>query len=173
MNRQLTLSLATVAFISTALSLCAQNKSNPVAQLDVGSIRAIPQVYVDLRLRAPDLEIFVPYCGESEGGGKVLCVAATRLEVETKTGWHPAKLRTTYGVLGALSLDRARGVLIAPKNEASFSFQFSTYFFEVAPGQRLRVVVDAWSNEESMKTGGPSMQFVSPPFKCPDGETRP
>ena len=70
-------------------------------------------------------------------------------------------------VLGAASLGRAGGVPIAPRSEAPFSFQSSRRFFEGRSGQRLRIVVDAWPDMESMKAGGRSIQFTSPPFECP------
>ncbi len=164
---KLVLIFGVVALFGTARPLLCQNEPKEVAQLELGSIRAIPQVYVALRLRTSDQQVFVPYCGETEGGEKILCTAGVHLEVQTPQGWRAAKLRTTYGVLGAASLGRAGGVPIAPRSEAPFSFQFSRRFFEVEPGQRLRIVVDAWPDMESMKAGGRSIQFTSPPFECP------
>jgi hypothetical protein len=171
MIRQFALSLEAMALFAILLPLPAQNEANQSAQLEVENVHAVPQVYVDIRLRASEKPIFVPYCGESEGGEKVLCTVATHLEVKTKDGWRPAKLRITFGVLGALSLSHARGVQIAPKSSASFSFQFSRRFFEVDSGQQLRVRVDAWSDEQSMKAGRQPTQFISPPFNCPETGT--
>jgi hypothetical protein len=168
MTRRLMVSLAAAALFAIPLPLHAQSDADQTAQLEVESVQAVPQVFVNIQLRVPKQPMFIPYCGEAEGGEKVLCTGATHLEVRTKEGWRPAKLRTTFGVLGALSLQRARGVQIAPKSGASFSFQFSRRFFEVDPGQQLRVVLDAWSDQQSMKAGGRRMQLISPPFDCPE-----
>jgi hypothetical protein len=171
MIRQLALSLAAVGFFAIPSPLHPQNEANQAVQLDIENVQAVPQVFVVLRLRVSGQPMFVPYCGETEVREKVLCTDATHLEIKTKGGWRPAKLRTTFGVLGALSLEYARGVQLAPKSAVSFTFQFSRRFFEVDPGQQLRVVVDAWSDEQSMKAGGRRMQLVSPPFNCPEAGT--
>jgi hypothetical protein len=170
MTRKFVLSLAAVALFAILLPLHAQDEANQAAQVEVEHVTAVPQVYVDIRLRASEQPMFIPYCGESERE-KILCTAATHLEVKTKNGWRPAKLRTTFGVLGALSLSYARGIQIARKGGASFSFQFSRRWFEVDPGQQLRVRVDAWPDEQSMKAGRQGMQLVSPPFNCPETGT--
>ncbi len=167
MIKQLVPIFAVVALFGTTRSLRCQSQPKAVAQLELGSVHAVPQVYVGLRLRTSDQQVFVPFCGEAEGGLKILCTAGVHLEVQAGQGWRPVKLRTTYGALGASSLGRARGDLIAPKSEASFIFQFSRRYFEVEPGQHLRVVVDAWPDKEAMKTGGPSTSLTSPPFECP------
>ena len=171
MRPQLVVSFAVVALFGSPHPLRCQNESKEAARLEVGSIRAIPQVYIALRLRTSDQQLFVPYCGESESGEKILCTLGSHLQVHTGQGWRPVKLRTRYGVLGAASLGRVGGSLITPRSEASFSFQFSRRFFEIEPGQQLRVVVDAWLDMESMKTGGRSIQLTSAPFECPQTGT--
>lgn len=167
MTGQLLLSLAAVMLFAVPPALQGQSERKQLAQLDVGTVQAVQQVYVTLRLRTADQQLFVPYCGELEGGEKVLCTLGTHLEVQTSQGWRRAKLRTTFGVLGGWSLDLAHGSLIAPRSGASFNFRFSRRFFQVEQGQQLRVVVDAWPDEQSMRTGGRSIQLISPPFECP------
>jgi hypothetical protein len=171
MTKQLVLGFALVVLFGTPRTLRCQNESKEVAQVEIETTHAIPQVYVVLRLRTLDQQVFVPYCGEVEGGEKILCTAGAHLQVQTGQGWRPAKLRTRYGVLGAESLGRAEGSLIAPRSETSFGFEFSRLFFEVEPGQRLRVVIDAWPDMESMKAGRRSFQLTSPPFECPPTDT--
>lgn len=171
MTNQLVFTFAAIALFGISRPVQCQKESKQVAQLEIGSIRAVPQVYVSLRLRTSDQQVFVPFCGESESGGKILCALGAHLQVRTSKGWRPAKLRTTYGVLGASLLERAGGSLIPPKSGESFDFQFSRRFFKVEAGQQLRVVVDTWPDEQSMKTPGRSIQLVSPPFECPQTGT--
>jgi hypothetical protein len=166
MQRQILLDLTVAATLAAVQLLQAQTKPDGGMELDVRNVRAIPQVYVALQLRA-SAPLFVPYCAEFEGGDKVLCTMATHLEVHTAQGWHRAKLRTTFAVLGGLSLDRAKGDMVPAGTRVTFSYQFSRRYFEVEPGQQLRVVVEAWPDEQSMKTGGKSIEVVSTPFKCP------
>ena len=168
MSNTIRLGLAAIVFFGTVNPLQGQSESRLVAEIKVESILAVPQIYVSLRLTTLERQVFVPYCGESEYGEKILCTLGTHLEVQTSQGWRPAKLRTTYGVLGAVRLGHASGSLIGPKDGAPFIFQFSRRFFEVEPGQQLRVIVDVWPDEQSMKTSGRSFQLASPPFQCPD-----
>ena len=70
----------------------------PKAQLGVRNV--IPSVNVVIELQAAEEQISVPYCGETEYGTPILCFLKALLEVQTREGWRPAKLRTTYGVLG-------------------------------------------------------------------------
>jgi hypothetical protein len=138
-----------------------------LAKVEVGGVKAIPQVYVPLSLHTSDEQLFVPYCG-GWNEEKLLCTSATaHLEVYTKKGWEPAELKTSYAVFGAPPINRASGILIAPNSSAAFTFQFSTLFFNVARGQQLRVIVDTWHDEQSMRAGKPSIALSSAPFKCP------
>jgi hypothetical protein len=102
-----------------------------------------------------------------EGGEKVLCNQGSHLQILTNQGWRLAKLRTTNGVLVAASPEKADFIIIPPQSDAVFIFQFSRIFFKVEPGQQVRVVVDAWPNEQSMKNGEQTIKLITQPFKCP------
>jgi len=168
-TRELFINVIAVSLLILVQTLKAQSGSKQPTQLDIRGVHAVPQVYVTLQLRTFDQQVFVPYCGQLESGEKILCTVATHLEVETHNGWHPAKLRTRYGVLGGVSLEGAKGALIPPHTDTSFAFQFSRRFFEVDPGQRLRLVVETWGDERSMRAGDRSLrQLVSPSFRCPE-----
>lgn len=167
MNKQLALGIAFFVAIGATERLDAQKGAGASStQVRIDSVRAIPLIYVPLHLLVSDQPVYVPYCGESEGH-KFLCTVATHLEVATRSGWRPASLNTECGVLGGLSLDHAAGVLIEGGKEGVFTFEFSPRFFKVRPGQQLRVVIDAWPDEQSMKAGRSALHLVSPPFICP------
>ncbi len=151
-------------------ALLSAQQAPQTATASIERVRAVPQVYVGIAIAAADRQLFVPYCGTSEGGEHILCTAGARLEVHTQGRWTPVKLRTTHGVLGAARLGRAGGRLIESRSRATFLLQFSTHFFEVEPGQRLRVVVDTWADEESMKKGHAPLPVASPAFKCCDDQ---
>jgi len=196
MTKQFVLRFAALMLFGLVLPLRGQSESKPGARLDLGDVRAVSRntddggrldaLYVTLRLRTSDQQLVVAYRGESDGGRKVLSgffvpdrgepgsggktrhPVGAHLEVQTTSGWQRPRARTTRGVLGYLSIDKADAALIAPRSEPSFDFLFSRRFFDVEPGQKLRVVVDAWPDAESMKVGGPCIQLTSPPFACPE-----
>ncbi len=59
-------------------------------------------------------------------------------------------------------------VRLLPAGQAhDFSFTFPKEEFAVERGQRLRVVVTAWSDEQSMKNDKQAIQLASPAFECP------
>lgn len=158
-----------VCGIGPALLVQQRELPEPRAQLTVRNV--VPQVDVVIELQTAEEQTVVPYCGETEYGIPILCILKAKLEVQTREGWRPAKLRTTYGVLGGPPSGRIAGKLIAPKGKGSFVFAFSRRFFDVEVGQQLRVVLDAWPDEQSMRAGGQPIQLTSPPFECPESGT--
>jgi hypothetical protein len=167
MKRQLVLSVVFLFVIGASELIGAQEEAGTSsAQVRIRSVRAIPQVYVALQLSASDQQLFVPYCGESEGT-KFLCTVAAHLEIASQHGWRAAKHNTESGVLGGVSLENAVGITFERGKEGVFTFQFSPSFFEVRSGQRLRIIIDAWPDEQSMKRDHAVLHLVSPPFVCP------
>jgi hypothetical protein len=165
MTNELLFGLAGLVLFGVARPISADSQPKQAAQLQIRGV--LPWINVGLELHTLGEHMFVPYCGEMEGV-PILCMTAVRMEVEAKQGWRPANLRTTFGVLGGMTLDRASGKVVAPSTTVFFVFRFSRRFFEVDPGQRLRVVVDAWADEESMRSGGRPTQLSSPAFECPE-----
>ena len=102
MTSQLLTGLAIVALLGSGRLLQAQDAPEK-AQVDIARVRSVPQIYVGIDVRTGADQLFVPYCGRTEGGDEILCTLGVHLEVQGQQGWHPAKLRTTYGVLGASS----------------------------------------------------------------------
>ena len=148
-----------------ALSALPSAPAVPVARLDVEA--ALPTIVVVIQLHSIERQLFVPVCGEDEMGTPILCGGSARLEIHTAAGWSPAKLRTDYGVLGAPPPARLGGRLLEPNGDARFLFLFSRADFDVKTGQRVRIVLDTWSDERSMKAGVTAVPLPSPPFRCP------
>jgi hypothetical protein len=127
---------------------------------------------VTVSILAGDEDLIVPYCG---GGGpgeaalESLCgpPTPTRLEVQTAKGWRPVGLRTHDAVLGGLSPQVWKARLIPARKGHVFSFSLSKDDFAVESGQRLRLVIDAWPNEQSMRSGGRPIQLTTAAFECP------
>ena len=122
-------------------------------------------VSVDLWLYSGKDPMFVPYCGTDESGREHLCTLATHLEKKTPQGWRTASLRDA--TLTGKSLVFAAGEQIPPNSKGEFTFVFDTDAFGIPPGTRLRVVVDTWPNQNSMRARDQPLQVISPEFVCP------
>ena len=70
-------------------------------------------------------------------------------------------------VLGGVPPDKWKFRLIPAGRRHDFFFALTKDDFAVERGQRLRVVVDAWSDEQSMRSRQQPIQLASPAFDCP------
>lgn len=135
--------------------------------LQLNSVRLYTSLAVEIRLFSAAQDMVVPYCGEGEGGSLTLCNLAVRLERETRNGWRRVGLRHADAVLGGVPAEKWRFRLIAAGRWHDFHFLFPKDDFAVERGQRLRVVVDTWSGEPSMRSGQPPLRVASAIFTCP------
>lgn len=165
MTKRVLLNGLTIVVFGMTQPLPSQNASKPSACVTEAQVSH--SVYVTIRLFSGDKELFVPYCGEGEGGTEHLCNLPTHLQVATRKGWMPVKLRHPDAVLGGVPPDRWRVRRIAAGQWHDFLFFFPKDDFAVETGQRLRYVVDVWPDEQSMRTAGRPIQLATPPFKCP------
>jgi hypothetical protein len=157
------------AWLLIGALLFGQNHPWKPIQLRVERTRAITAAYVDLELNANDRQLAIPYCHDLLGGTKVLCTGTgAYLEAYTEEGWKPAKLRTTFGILGGVVWDVVRCAIVPTDGKVSLRFEFDRKFFEIEPGQQLRVVIDTYANEPSLRKETANSQFVSDPFECPN-----
>ncbi len=76
-------------------------------------------------------------------------------------------MRKTFGVLGGEKLDRVAGKQVDLESKISFLFQFSRRWYQVEPGQQLRVVLDTWRDEKSFRDHERPIHLATPPFRCP------
>ena len=155
----------TGALLAMAQALPSQNASKPTAE--VTSAQVSRSVSLRISVFSPEKDLLVPYCGEGEGGGESLCNLSIHVEVETREGWRPMKPRFREVVLGGVPPDKWKFRLIPAGRRHDFYFVFTEDDFAVERGQRLRVVVDTWSDEQSMRTRQKPTQLASPAFDCP------
>jgi hypothetical protein len=165
MNSKIGYICVLVTIITFQYPLQCQNREK--GQIITGNIKVVSEIYVPLIVHSSDSSLYIPYCGKMEGGEQILCNSGAHLEVFINKKWSSAQLRTTYGILGAIPLVKSEGTVIDPKSKAAFLFQFSRRFYEVEPGQYLRIVIEAWPDEQSMKNRMKSIKLTSDTFKCP------
>jgi hypothetical protein len=151
--------------MSACGSLSGQGVLRPTAQLT--DVRLVRSVSVQIRLFSAAKDLVVPYCGEGEGGTEALCNLPTHLEREVRQGWQRVGLRTKDAVLGGVPAEKWKFRIIPAGHWRDFSFWFPRDDFAIEQGPRLRVVVDAWPDEQSMRSGGPAIRLASSAFACP------
>src|SRR4029077_1869996 len=142
-----------------------QNASTPTVRLS--RAYAVRSVSFAINVVSGQKDIVVPYCGVGEGGSEALCSLAIHIEIESKEGWHRIKPRYREMVLGGVPPDKWKPLVIPAKHGHDFDFGFSKNDFAVERGQRLRIVVYAWPDEPSMRTGRDPIKLTSAAFDCP------
>jgi len=155
------------ALIGLSLALCPSGQDPSTPTVRVSRVEAVRSVSFEINVVSGQKDIVVPYCGVGEGGSEGLCSLAIHIEVESKEGWHRIKPRYREVVLGGVPPDKWNPLVIPAKHGHDFAFGFSKNDFAVERGQRLRVVVDAWPDEPSMRTGRDPIKLTSAAFDCP------
>lgn len=131
----------------------------------VASVRSIPLVRVRLVVRnTTSSPIVVPKCGE-RAGTPMLCGLATHLEVMTEHGWKQAEPAKERGVLGGLPI--TVGVSVMPDYEKTFEWEFASNLFTIGRGAQVRLLLDTWRDEPSMKTEKPALLIPTGGFEIP------
>jgi hypothetical protein len=160
-----TLGLTLMALLGIWRPLVCQDGPKEMGKIEITKVDAVPIIIISVIVHTSDQQLFIPYCGEAEGGHKILCRQGTELQVNKSDVWQAADLRTTYGVIGASKM--SKGIMITPNSKEKLFFQFERRYYKVEPGQTLRLVVNGWHDKESMDSGGQIIPLTSLPFKCP------
>ncbi len=165
MLRQL-LSTSLIAFLAAASqSGSSKNRSKPNAE--VTGARASQSVGIQITIFSGENALLVPYCSEGEGDIESLCNLAIQIQIESPNGWTRIKPRYPNIVLGGVAADKWKSQLIPAGQSHVFDFGFTKDDFAVQHGQRLRVIVKAWRDEQSMRAQQPPIQLTTAPFECP------
>jgi hypothetical protein len=159
------LSFAVIALLGIQCPLGCQDGPKEMAKIEIENVNVISFVNIFIIVRTSDKPLFIPYCGESEGGQMFLCSLGTELQVQSADGWHTADLETRYGVLSGVKM--SKGIMITSNSKTQFIYQFARRYYKVEPGQVLRLVVKAWRDKKSMDLNDQIISLTSLPFKCP------
>jgi hypothetical protein len=164
MLRQMLSSVLAVFFVAASQSGSGHNQSKPNAQ--VTDARVHRSVSIEITVFSGQNALLVPYCSESEGS-EFFCDLAIQIQIEGPNGW--ARIKPTYPnlVMGGIASDKWKSQLVPSGQSHVFNFWFSKDDFGVQRGQRLRVIVKTWPDEQSMRTQQPPIQLITAPFECP------
>lgn len=160
-----TIAFVVLVLFAFAALLSGQKEPGKNMGIRLWALQRVNVVTAGFLLATSENPMFVPYCGKTESGEELLCTLAARLEVQTPRGWDKAEVMNAN--LLTKNPRKAEGRLIPPRSKSSFFFHFNPDVYRIPPGTRLRVVVDAWPNENSMRSGAPPIQVTSPEFVCP------
>lgn len=116
---------------------------------------------------AVDRDLVVPFCGESEGGARTLCNLPTRLEVKMSQGWNVVELKHSHRILGGVPVKNWKAQLVRESQGHEFIFMLPMDEFNMESGQELRLIIDTWPDEESMRSGKQPIKLITPEVKCP------
>lgn len=160
---QLTIAIWVVLSVPAALYQTSSSSG------EIRSANARRFIGVNIEVYAKDAPIVIPACGSNvESGEYLLCGLASRIQVHTSRGWRPVSVRKGLaGELGGVTKEKWSPSLIARGDSAYFSLTIDPDFLDVRQGEQLRVVLDAWSSENAMRTEAPEKQLTSPSFACP------
>jgi len=161
--------LSAVLVWCVTVSRATAAQDGPKPDIRVTEARPVHSLVITVSVSSSDEKLVVPNCGQDLLGQESLCGPPfpTHLEVQTAKGWHSVGFRTPDRVLGSLSPKIWKASEIPPGGHRKFVFLVSKDDFALETGQRVRIVVDAWHDEQSMRNGGKSLQIVSLPFNCP------
>jgi len=165
MLKQALLTTLAVFFVGVSQSGSGDNQSKPDAE--VTDARASQSVGIQITIFSGENELLIPYCGDGEGDIESLCDLAIQIQVEAPNGWTRIRPRYPNVVLGGVPPGKWRSQLIPAGQRHAFAFGFSKDDFVVQRGQRLRVIVDGWRDERSMRDQKQAIQLTSGSFKCP------
>jgi len=121
-------------------------------------------VAVRVTMLATDRPVVIPDCAEDAAKEKVFCLA--QLQRPKGKKWHYAK-PAVWATLGVENPDTWKPLNIAARKEASYLFFFSTEFFGLRTGERLRLAISVWPDEASVKDWKSAVIVMSPVFECP------
>jgi hypothetical protein len=167
MDRKLLMKcVMTVCFI-TWLSLitppaCSQSKSNPTAIAFGHDIESFVTISVDVH--SGDKEILIPYCGIKESEKLYLCNLAYRIEVKASEGW-PLGKNFVFDT-GGRPPDKWKIKHIPAGDWEPFYLQINLGMFNVYKGQTLRVIIDTWRDERSLRTGKNAIKLTTNEIQC-------
>ena len=151
------LSFCLVGFVVTG-------SAEEVAAIEVIHAESVQLVKVLVIVRDETAEpLLIPQCG-AVGESDRLCTLAWHLEVFKKGEWTAMATRAGR-MLGHLPLTETRR--IEPGHDANFVYEFARSMFEVASGDRVRLVVDAWRPGDALECGSATLHLVTAEFKLP------
>lgn len=120
-------------------------------------------VQIQVRVSSANQPIIVPVCSRRPDETESPCM----IEVQAKTvhGWR--LVQPKHARLGMVSPDLWNPHLLQARTSHDLSYSFLRYQWQVTRGERVRVVVWVWKDEQSMRAMRNTIKLKTQPFSCP------
>lgn len=164
--------LTQTGFILLAL-LCGapsvqQGQSVSEPSVQVADVRLTEWVSAEITIRSPnDGDLVLPSCDDGTSAVPQLCQFPNQLQLKTDSSWVSVTLQPPGRVFSRPPLTRWKAQTVKAGGQRTFRFRFPKGDFAVRRGQLLRLVLDAWPDEQSMQNHAPTIRLISREFQCP------
>jgi|GEM_PF-1002620 len=161
------LRFALAAFVCVTSVAQAQEQLRPKLDIAIGEIRHVSLFRVPVTMRnTSNDDVFVPVCGESEGGTKKLCTLGVNIDTRSHGHWVAAKEKScNCNLLGGASLKT--GITLPAGETMEFEYFLPSEFFRFRSGQYLRLRIFVWPNAAAVNDKRTRMELTTPEFQFP------
>ena len=133
----------------------------------IDDVRSVTYISIRVDIRSSENNICLAYAGLTEDGTEILYYNSIHLETDTGKGWKNVAYKWPEIKLGYLPSHLIKVKTLSSSCRHKFVIQFNKSLYLVTRGQKLRVIIDTWTDEESMRVGKPSIPLISDSFRCP------
>jgi hypothetical protein len=158
--------ILTVLMAGSTWVLLAQEKpktTGPIVRLLSASVDQNHSVTLHIQVSSPTKPLVVPACDRLPDGAESPCWI--EIQTETPQGWQ--MMQPKYAKAGMEPLDKWSPRSLSPGSSRDFSYRFVRDEWKVRQGQRVRVVILAWKDEQSLKSPDKGIKLKTKPFACP------
>jgi len=143
----------------------AQPRVKDKAEVLIEDVRRQSVVSIRLTVKiTSDSKLFVPFCGELNGGPE-LCDLAVTVEALSKRRWRSAIAACGSALPGGFPLTKS--LELTPGKSQLFVYEFAADYFKLTRGQRLRLRLDVWPDESSVAHTAERREIYSSQFSLP------
>jgi hypothetical protein len=161
----LLINASVILLVARFSSFAADPKSPGGASIQLLSATADQRqrVLIQVRVSSANQPIIVPVCDRLPDGTESPCM----IEVQAKTvhGWRLVQPKRAK--LGMVSPDLWNPHLLQARTSHDFSYGILRHQWKVTRGERVRVVVWVWKDEQAMRSMRNTIKLKTRPFACP------
>lgn len=119
-------------------------------------------VTIQIGVSSGTKSIVAPICEQPDG---TMAPCWITVQAATEHGWHT--IRPRYSKLGMVAVEHWTAHTILPGESQDFLYRFIRNEWDVSQGQRIRVVVSVWWDEQSMRKVVNRFELKTQVFACP------
>jgi len=122
---------------------------------------------IKFQINAKAQHLFIPSCGKDPSGVDALCVFGA-VFVERFDGEKWLRIKPGYpGEVFGVDVENKNYIHVAPGSHSEVIFYLNRDFYHAHRGDKLRLEVEFWDEQEAMNKGKAAGRILSPIFACP------